>query len=254
MNKKKLLSLIHGDAIHVAPGSKVIPKETFSELLDGQEMLQKVKQDEDRYRMEVAAEVEQQREQGRREGFYEGMKQWVSQIKHLEEEVERVQDEIKKLVVPIAIGAAKKLVGRELESSEDTIVDIVTNALRAVSQHRVVTVLVNPQDLDILEANRDRMKEVFDRLETLSIQPRKDIKEGGCIVETESGIINAELEHQWRLLEKLIATTMRKEGFEAAIPADTTGHEGEHASHETEEEQAEPETPANPDAETEPTE
>ena len=46
-----------------------------------------------------------------------------------------------------------------------------------------------------------KIKKIFERLENLSIQERDDIEPGGCIIETEAGIINAQLENQWRSLE-----------------------------------------------------
>jgi type III secretion protein L len=112
-----------------------------------------------------------------------------------------VRKEFEKVLIPIALKAAKKIVGREIELSEDVIVDIVSNALKPVVTHKKITVYVNRKDLDVLEKNKPRLKQLFETLEAFSLRERADVKEG-CIIETEGGIINAQLDNQWRILEK----------------------------------------------------
>ena len=43
-------------------------------------------------------------------------------------------------------------------------------------------------------------------LESFVIRERAGIQPGGCVIETEGGIINARLENQWRTLEKAFDT------------------------------------------------
>ena len=42
---------------------------------------------------------------------------------------------------------------------------------------------------------------MFEQINILSIQEKGDISPGGCIIETETGIINASIENQWNALE-----------------------------------------------------
>lgn len=208
MPAKKFFSLIHGGSLHVAPDTKVIPADQFSTLQDANETLEQVQRDAEQYRKEVTEQCEQEREQAQREGFEVGMQKWAALIIRLEKSIEEAQDEVKRLAMPVALKAAKKIVGREIEQDRETVVDIITNTLKAVSQHQEVNILVNPKDLEILEANRPKLKACFDRLETLTIQGRNDVKQGGCVIETEVGIIDAELENQWLQLERLMETLM----------------------------------------------
>ena len=116
----------------------------------------------------------------------------------------------------MALKAAKKIVGRELEVSEDATVEIIANSLKAVAAHKKIIIWVCKTDIDRLERRKDRLKEVFEHLESLSIRPREDIEPNGCVIETESGIINAQLEHKWEALAKAFASLIEKQ------PQDTT--------------------------------
>lgn len=217
---KKLLSLIHDGDIQLAPGTKILPADTFSTLLSAEEVLETVQKDAKQYREEVIRELEAEKEAARKEGFAVGMEAWVDQIRLLEKEVDAVHSELSRLVAPLAIKAAKKIVGRELEMNKDVLVDIVANSLKAVSQHQVISIYIHPSDREALEANKERLRSLFDRLESLTIQARDDIEPGGCVVETEAGIINVELEHQWQRLEQAIGALVAKPDGEPASSPD----------------------------------
>jgi len=199
---RKLFSLIHGDALHAAPEAKIIPAEEFSRALEGKELLAAVQEDALKYRREVAEECEKLKEQAQKEGFEKGQEEWAEQLALLQKERQEVREEYKKALASVALKASQKIVGRAFEMSQDAIYDVVANALKPVNQHKRVTIYVNREDLETLERNRPRLKELFEDIEVLSIREREDVTTGGCIIETEGGIINAQLERQWAVLEK----------------------------------------------------
>lgn len=199
---KKFFSLIHGESVRVAPDTKILSGESISQLLDSKEILEHVKQDAEKFKIEVAKECEKLKVQAQQAGFEEGYKKWAEYLAQLEAEIVKVRQELEKMLVPVALKAAKKILGREIELSETAVVDIVANSLKAVSQHKKITIYVNKKDLDIMEKNRPRLKSLFESLEVLSIRERADIQQGGCVIETEGGIINAQLETQWNAIER----------------------------------------------------
>lgn len=206
---KKLFSLIYGEKNKISSNTKVFPADSIGQLMDAKEVLDKVLADAQKYKKEVAQECEKLKEHAEQEGFAAGYQKWAEQIANLENEIVKVRQDLEKMLVPVALKAAKKIVGREIELSEDTIVDIVSSSLKTVSQHKKITIYVNKKDLDALEKGRSRVKEVFEALEVLSLRERSDVVRGGCIIETEGGIINAQLENQWNALEKAFANIMK---------------------------------------------
>lgn len=201
MSNKKYFSLIYGSTIGQAPKSKVIPADSIAKILSAQEVLETIQTDVDRYRKEVAAECEALKIQAEQEGFAEGYKQWTLLLAKMEEEIAKVRDEMQKMVMPISLKAAKRIVSAELELAPNAILEIVSNALKSVAQHKRIIIYVNRADLEILEHGKGKIKDIFESLESLSIRERDDIEQGGCIIETEGGIINARLKDRWRNLE-----------------------------------------------------
>lgn len=199
---KQLYTLIHGDRIHTAPKEKIIPAEDFSTLQNALEVLELIKEDAEKYRLQVAQESEKIKENAYLDGYEEGLSQWAEHLAAFEKKVEELQGETEKSILPIALMAAKKIVGREIELSEETVVDIVAANLKPIAQHKKILIYVNKRELDILEKHKPRLREIFENLEAFSIRPRDDIARGGCIIETEIGIINAQMEHRWHILER----------------------------------------------------
>jgi type III secretion protein L len=206
---KKFFSLIYGDTIHVAPGKKVLPAQSFSTLLEAFEVLERIQKDAEQYRLEVVKECEQLKEKAEKEGYEEGFKKWTEHLARLENEITLVHKETQQMIIPVALKAAEKMVGREIELSEDVIVDIVASNLKAVAQHKKITIYVNRKDLDTLEKNKPRLRELFESLESLSIRERNDIAPGGCVIETEIGIINAQLDHRWAILKRAFENLLK---------------------------------------------
>ena len=206
----KYFTLISGNEIRPAPDRKVVPAKEFSTMHDASEILVAVQKDALEYKKSVACEAEKVKELAFQEGFQEAL---VSLNKHLlllDEELKKLREDIQKKILPLTISAARKIMGEELKLHPERIVDIVMNSLKPVTQHRKVIIYVNKSDLEELEGSKSKIKKIFERLENLSIQERSDIEPGGCIIETEAGIINAQLENQWRSLEIAFESIMKK--------------------------------------------
>lgn len=197
----KYFRLIKQDSVHVVEGEKIVPASEFSTLIEAHELLEESKRQVALFRDESMQECEQLKEEAKKSGFEEGLKQWSTQLIHLEKETEEVRKEMEEAVVPLVLTAIKKIIGRELEQTPKTIADIVSTSLKSLSQHHRIHIYVNKTDLELVEASRDRFKEIFEHLERLSISARDDVEKGGCTIETEAGIVNAQLENQLKVLE-----------------------------------------------------
>jgi len=197
----ELFSLIFKGSIHPSSSKKVIPAEDFSQLLEAHRIIQEAEQDAKNLIDKSREEAETIKKNAYDEGFQEGLAQLNERILSLEDEKKRLRHEMNQLILPLALKAAKKIVAGELQSYPETIANIVLQTLAPVMQDKKITIYVNKADKEVLEKEKPRLKEKLEQLETLIITEREDISEGGCVIETESGIINATIENQWRGIE-----------------------------------------------------
>jgi type III secretion protein L len=201
MPMSRLFTLIESGKVHPASSKKVIKSEDFSTLLSASDLLEKARSDIDNAREKAESEAEDLKKKGYDDGYQEGLTQLNEQILGLENEKKRLRHEMNQLILPLALKAAKKLVAGELKTHPETIVNIVLQAIAPVMQNHRITIYVNKADKEILEAEKPQLKEKLDQIESLVIRDRDDISPGGCMIETESGIINATIENQWRGIE-----------------------------------------------------
>lgn len=198
-SSKKFFVLIDGRSI--TANEKRIPSEAFSTLLDCEGLLDTVKQDALAYRKSVVAECEEIKKRAEIDGFAAGYEQWTQVVGSLEKEIARVKGELQKVVMNVAMKAAKKIVTTELSVNPQVTLDMVSNTLKTVAQHKRIIVYVSKQDFELIEKEKSSIKTIFEELESLSIRERDDLGVGDFIIETEGGIINARIKDRWKTLE-----------------------------------------------------
>lgn len=207
----KFFSLIdQNQEIHLAAGVKCLPQKQIQKLLEAQELIDLAKKQAKERQIEVEKQAELLKEEAQKEGFAKGLEMFNEAIAKVESDLQQIRQETENVVVSLALKAARKIVAREVKENQEIVVDVVCNALKAVCHHKRVIIYVNKADLDVLEKNRPRLKQVLEDLEMLSIQEREDVEPLGCIIETEQGIINAQIENQWQSLEKAFESLIKQ--------------------------------------------
>ncbi|MCY3974285.1 MAG: FliH/SctL family protein [Simkaniaceae bacterium] len=206
----KLFSLIFSGDVHREGEAKIIPAEQYGTLLEAEEVLDKAKEEVRLYLERNEEECREAVKKGYEAGFQKGLTEFNRQILLYEGKVREVEHGMKKSILFLTLQVARKVVGRELELNPDTIVDIVRQTLKPVTQSHKISIYVNKKDKEALETHKGELKKGLEQVETFSIEERADVAPGGCIIETEAGIINASLENQWRALESALVTFMRR--------------------------------------------
>ena len=207
----KFFYFIKDGELHVAPGTKVVPKEELGSLIDAAELLEKVKHEMQEYREEVLKECEEIKKEAYEEGYQEGLEKLNAATLKLNQESKKIHDDIQKKITPLTMQAARKILGEELKLNPERIVEIVSQALRPITSHKYIKIFVNKADLEILDKEKENIKKLLEQVDTFSLQERSDIEPGGCIIETEAGIINAQLENQWRALEAAFESFLKQQ-------------------------------------------
>jgi type III secretion protein L len=196
-----LFSLIYKGVVTKTSSNKVIPAKEFSQLLEIEDLVKEAQDDIKRLQEETQEECVQLKKAAGESGFQEGLVKFNAQLIYLDQKVKEMQHEMQKLILPLALKAAKKIVGEQLALNPETIIDIVMQALKPVRQSHEVKIYVSKEDQELLELHKNELKALFDHLRILTIHEREGVTKGSCIIETEAGIINASLDNQWRALE-----------------------------------------------------
>lgn len=208
---RKLFTFLKKGSIHLESPAKIIPKEDLETLLEANELLEMTKKNMQEHKEQTLDECEKLKEQAYEEGLQKGLTELNEKIIEIDHFFKQKNEEIQKKLIPLAIQAARKILGEELKITPQRIGEIVAQALKPVMQHKHVKIYVSKADKEILENEKEKIRSLLEQVETFSLQTRTDIEPGGCIIETEAGIINAQLENQWRALEQAFSAFLKKQ-------------------------------------------
>ncbi len=155
--------------------------------------------------------------QGREEGVrlgQEEIKPYVEMIeaivKEWEERKERFFEENELVVVRLAFEIAKKVVHQEISANPDLILYVVREALKKAAGSQNLTVRLNPQDVAVLEKGKEERLPELKKFERLEIVADEKIERGGCILETDSGLLDAQLAVQLKKIEEALLEGSRE--------------------------------------------
>ena len=116
--------------------------------------------------------------------------------------------------VELALFLAEKVVGGAIAVEPDRVIEAVRGSLRGIVERERVTVLVHPEDLELVREAMDEMRATLGGIEHCEVQAERRVGRGGAIVRTQDGDVDARVE------TKLLRA---REVVEGALGVETAG-------------------------------
>src|SRR4051812_13982145 len=154
---------------------------------------------------EAEAEAAALREAAHGEGFAAGHAEALAALEPalsaLQQAATAVQDEgvaaaerLERQAVDFALQLAEKVLAGTIAVEPERVVESVRGALRGLVERERVTVLVNPDDLELVREAMDGLRATLGGIEHCEVQAERRVSRGGCIVRTPDGDVDARLE------------------------------------------------------------
>ncbi|HKE59478.1 MAG TPA: type III secretion system stator protein SctL [Pyrinomonadaceae bacterium] len=183
----------------------VTKRQVVEAKVEAQKIIAKAEQDAAAIRENATAFASETREKAYQEGHEAALLEWNTLLLEAHDKRDYALATVEGDVLRLAVKIAGKIIGRELKRDKATIAEIVANALRHARRNEMITVRVNPAELVAVEANREKL-DPGGRAHFIDIVGDPRVNAGGCIIESESGAIDAQLETQLRVLERALLT------------------------------------------------
>jgi len=158
------------------------------------------------------------RADGLREGREEALAALTPALEALAQAAEAVQiDQIARAerleahAVDLGLFLAEKVVGGAIAVKPQLVVEAVRGALRGIVERERVTVLVHPDDLELVRDAMDGVRASLGGVEHCEVQAERRVSRGGAIVRTPDGDVDARVETKLQRAREVV---------EAAIGAD----------------------------------
>jgi type III secretion protein L len=138
------------------------------------------------------------------EGYEAGLAKWTETVLAAERAVDDYFAKAEPELVRLAVAIAKKIVGEELRASPETIVSIVREALASARRERSLVIRVNPEQAEEVRRCIDELVKSLGFACELQVKAAPSVAPGGCVVESEFGVIDAQLDTQLRVIERAL--------------------------------------------------
>lgn len=154
-------------------------------------------------------------EEGRRQGYQEGIAQaWIeaeqirnrarSMVREVEEIRRRTLDELENDIRALAVAIAEKLVARQLELDPEYITAVAREVLEVVRERENIVLYAHPSHVVHLQDAYPKLKAALPENAALRIISDAGLEEGGCLVETEQGLVDASRDVRWQEILKAL--------------------------------------------------
>jgi type III secretion protein L len=200
----------------VAPAMRprgVVAKEDFEAIQGSNEIISRAEQRAQEI-INAAREQEQRiHEEAKARGREEGRVEISSELARAKQQAAMILKAAEQDIVALSLEIARKIIGRDLERDPQVVMEICANAIEGVRNAKQLVLRVNPQDGAYLRQNRKAIMDLVARSIDIAFKDDPAVEAGGCVIQTEFGTIDAQLDSQFKMLAQvLISDTAKKEG------------------------------------------
>lgn len=157
-------------------------------------------------------EAQSIRESASKEGYQEGLEQAKVDIQEVKNAItsflgakQAVFDYIAPDILEISVDIAQKIIKKELQQDPNVILDNILALLKGLSKEETkITLRVNPAQVSLLKSETPNLLNEAGLDAKILVVPDETIMEGGCVVTTNNGVIDATIETQLAVISEAL--------------------------------------------------
>lgn len=178
-------------------------------------IVQEAKQQAEAVVQAAHAEGEAIKEDARRQGYHEGLQQAEKEAQEIRRQAQQVLqqaeqirqqtfDRMEQEIIALAVEMAEKFLATQLRLDEEIVLDTAKEALKLVRDREQVTLYVHPQEADLYLGSKQELEQILSDRAQLSIILDEQVKPGGCLVQSEQGMVDATVDTRWQQILKAV--------------------------------------------------
>jgi type III secretion protein L len=187
-----------------APAAVRITKEAHEASLEAKDILAQAHEQAAQLLENAQHEKDRVLAESTARGYAAGLDQWNDALADAWKRREDFLARNEAQLVKLAIAVAGKVIGRSVEANRGVVLYSASQALRSVRSERQIIIKVNPSDEAGLREQAATLKMLGGGTGELLIIANPAIAAGGCVVESDLGIIDAQISTQLASIENAL--------------------------------------------------
>lgn len=150
-------------------------------------------------------------EEGRQAALQELEEQKSLLIKYREELESNVENQLEQFWIDIepellklAVKISEKILRREFNEHQDYVLTTVKSAISQLRDKKNIKIRINPSDYEFLRTNKDELVSAFDGVSSLEVIEDRRVDQGGCVIESANGDLDARVSTQLEQVERAL--------------------------------------------------
>jgi flagellar biosynthesis/type III secretory pathway protein FliH len=188
----------------IKPAAKVVKSETYAAAIEAAQIVEAAHAQARRIQEDAEQARQQAMEVARSEGYEHGLREWNAAVAEVNAARDKYSSDNAPELIRLAIRIAQKIVSEELRMNPEAIVWIARECLRGVGRERLLKIRVPADDLELVRKRIVLLREAAGPNRSIEVAGDSAISAGGCVVESEYGVIDARLETQLRCMEEVL--------------------------------------------------
>lgn len=127
----------------------------------------------------------------------EKLETMMTQLAHLKEEMIRQNESH---IVRLVYDIAQRIAFDHIEEKPEVVLSVIKNAIEMAQADEDVNVLICSTQLEFLEKMKHQSSREFEFLNRVKFQVSDQVTSGGCIIETNFGVVDARIEERVKKL------------------------------------------------------
>lgn len=152
------------------------------------------------------------REAASKEGYQAGLEKASEDLQELKNSLgvflnsaQEVYEQIAPEILSVSVEIAKKIIKKEVSESPEVLVNTVIEVLKGLSKEETKVMLrVNPVQVDVLRQSVPEILNITGLDAKISVLSDDSISEGGCLVTTTNGVVDATIETQLAVVSEAL--------------------------------------------------
>lgn len=186
------------------PAVSRITKEAHEASLEAKDILAKAQEQAVQILKDAQQEKEAVLAESTERGYAAGLDKWNDALADAWKQREVFLARHEAELIKLAVAIAKKVIGRSAEVDSGIVLQTAEEALRSVRSERRVTIKVNPADEAALRKQAGTLKMLGAEVGELVVVGNPSIEVGGCVVESDLGMIDAQIGTQLASIESAL--------------------------------------------------
>jgi type III secretion protein L len=186
-----------------SPPPKVLKREVYEATREARDLIAQAQEKARQILEEAQRERDRIREEARREGQAQGLAEWNDILVRMRQHADEMAKNWEETMLHLSVEIARKIIGHELRQDPGTTLSIIREVLKSTRAGKRLTLQVNEAEVDYVRSQVQQLKQFLGGGE-IEVVVSASVEPGGCIIDSELGIIDARLETQLKCLEEAL--------------------------------------------------